>query len=234
VDEPQTPDQAAVTEAWAKAIRTSGAGFRIWSDPIWRDPKQTPPALIDDVDTVSINVETARQAPSAYADWAHQLVNSHKTLELYRSSGPARTLDPYSYYRLTPWRAFFAGATGVTFWSFTDTRGSTSDNEFAAHDYNYSPFFINEGDQVRSGKHLEAAVEGLEDVEYLRLLREFSAKTTDASARDSAAALLQAAAELMRELDSSTSNVLSDPAARAAADEVRVKIGQLLDAAKTN
>ncbi len=38
LDEPQTDEKARTTELWARAIRESGAGMKIWTDPIWSIP----------------------------------------------------------------------------------------------------------------------------------------------------------------------------------------------------
>lgn len=227
VDEPQSAAQAVTILAWSRAIRSSGTRFRIWIDPMWRDPQELPLDLIDAADTIAINALVARQSGSAYWNWAQGLQSEGKSMEVYSAAGPARLLDPYAYYRLAAWRAHSIGASGVTLWSFTDTRGPASDNEFAAHDYDYSPLFI-AADGVRPGKQMEAAVEGLQDVEYLHLLSQASARSADASLREQAQALLESARGLaLAARDEAPA--WSAARDRTAAEQLRLSVGALLE-----
>lgn len=231
VDEPQTPAQALRTQTWAAAIRQSGAGFRIWVDPFWADPAQIPDSLVEVVDTLCIAAPLAERAGDAYWSWARSVAQRGKTIELYNVAGPARRLDPYAVFRMLAWRAFFMDAAAVSFWSLSDTGstgigGSPSDNEFAAPGYNYSPIFINET-QVRAGKHMEAMVEGLEDTEYLRLVRRVAETGVDAQVRNNAQALLDEANALLAGAASDAQwQSLRD---RAAADGWRIRSGKFLD-----
>jgi hypothetical protein len=228
MDEPQTRSEARTTAVWAQAIRQSGAGFRIWTDPNWPDPYQTPQELIDAADTVAINLRLAERAERAYSGWVRQLSEQGKAIEIYACEGPVRRLDPYAYFRLTAWKAFFLGASGVSFWSFADTGDSRSDNEFAAADFGYSPLFIND-DVVRSGKHMEAAVEGIQDTEYLRMLSDVASTHANGSTRSQATALLNAAADLVSASTALSGSQWRSTRDRAAADRLRIEIGGFLD-----
>ena len=53
-----------------------------------------------------------------------------KTLQLYSCSGPARLLDPYSYYRLQAWQCWKIGGTGTFFWALGDNQRESSWNEY--------------------------------------------------------------------------------------------------------
>jgi hypothetical protein len=227
VDEPHSAEQARLTELWARALRESGAGFRIWSDPLWRDPSATPRSLIDAVDTVSVNIGIADRAGTAYWDWARQLSHAGKTLEIYGTEGPARRLDPYTYYRLTMWKAFFLGAAGVSFWSFADTGGAASDDEFSAQRVNYSPLFITP--QIRSGKHLEAAFEGVQDTQYLEMLQQVADNDPTAGIRQRASQLLNDARAFVARAPSSTNAQWAGQTESTEADRLRVAIGEFLD-----
>jgi hypothetical protein len=230
VDEPVTADAARTTELWARAIRESGAGFKIWTDPVWPDPYATPQNVIDAADTISINLGFAERAGNRYWEWARELAERGKSIELYACDGPARRMDPYTYYRLTAWRAFFVGATAVSFWSFADHNRTPVHNEFAtadAEDYNYSPLFI--GARVLPGKHMEAAAEGIEDTEYLRMLRAVAQTHALDTARLRADELLRDAEAFVWSSPSSSGSQWRLQTENSGADEHRREIGQFLD-----
>lgn len=232
VDEPHTPQAIATTVAWARAIRASGTGFRVWSDPNYVDPLLTPRELTDAVDTIAIHFRFAEEAGQSYWEWARQLAAEGKSIEIYACEGPARRLDPYSYYRLAAWKAFWIGAAGITFWSFHDTGGVLPDHEFAAQRENYAPLFIRP-DGVRPGKQMEGAAEGVQDTVYLQMLRAIARSHPDPDTRARGAELLQEvtnfiirAPRLMdwqwyREFD------------RSEADRLRIRIGHFLDSVVT-
>jgi hypothetical protein len=220
VDEPQTAAQVRTTELWAHAIRQSGAGFRIWTDLVTYD-SWLAEKLLDVADTVAVNLPVAEEG-------AMQLLPQRgKTLEIYAFDGPARRMDPHAYYRLTPWKAFFMGATAVTFWSFADTGGTPSDNEFAATSQNYSPLFISH-ELVRPGKHMEAAAEGIQDTQYLEMLREVVTTHRIDSVRLQAHDLLKQATDLLSESPKSSKSQWEFRDV-GHADEQRIRIGEFLD-----
>jgi len=228
LDEPGTAEQADVTAAWARAIRDAGAGFHIWVDPVWKDPLTTPQTVIDAADTIAINLTLAENA-GAYWEWARRLAREGKTIELYATAGPARRMDPYGYYRLAAWRAFCAGATALSFWSFADTGGARSDNEFAAAKVNYSPLFIDD-ESVRPGKHMEAAVEGIEDAEYLQMLKTVAATHESPDVRRRAAELLDQVSDFVASSPPSSDSLWKMRLASSQAEQQRIAIGQFLDA----
>src|SRR5207249_4491781 len=78
--------------------------------------------------------------------------------------------DPYSYQRLQGWMCAAMGAASGFFWSFSDDAGNHSWNEYGTAKTLYSPFFL-AADQVTTSKHAEAIREGVEDFEYLAMLR---------------------------------------------------------------
>jgi hypothetical protein len=229
VDEPQTVEQIRTTEVWATAIRQSGAGFRIWTDLIWQDPVRIPESLLDVVDTVAVNIEFAeRQEPWTHEHWARTFSERGKNLEVYAFGGPAQRLDPYNYYRLTPWRAFFMGASGVSFWSFADTGGHPPDNEFVANDINYSPLFIND-EIVRPGKQMEAAAQGIQDTYYLEMLKQVASTAADDAVRLRAQELLHDVAVFVYESPPSANAQWRSQSDADGADRHRVRIAEFLD-----
>jgi hypothetical protein len=237
VDEPRNDAQAARMDVWAQAVRAAGAGFQIWLNPFWRNPFDTPERLIELSDIVSINVPIAEQAGAAYWEWGRELVRRGKRIEVYFTDGPARRLDPYRYFRLAAWRAFAEGAANVSFWCFSDTGDSAttagespSDNEFAAVGINYSPLFINRS-EIRAGKHMEAAVAGIQDVEYLHMLRKLAQEHPSAELRAQAGYLLERSAEVLRNSTPISSAQWRLQTENSAADRWRIAIGEFLDLA---
>ena len=234
VDEPHTSEAATTIERWSKAIRDSGSGFRIWTDPIWDEARLTPQSLIDAVDTVAINLGFSEVMDPAYWAWAQALARKGKTIEIYACDGPARRLDPYTYYRLTSWRAAFLGARTVSFWSLTYTGESPSDHEFAAgvgdtmQPYNYSPFFINSA-EVRPGKQMEAAAEGIQDLEYLRMLREVADTHSRETVRVRARDLLDSSQAFISLAPRSTIAQWRLQPESTEADRLRISIAEFLD-----
>jgi hypothetical protein len=229
VDEPATAEQMHTTEIWATAIRQSGAGFKIWTDLISQDPLAIPQSFFDAADTVAVYLGFAEvQSAMTHELWARTLSERGKVLELYAFDGPARRLDPYTYYRLTPWRAFFMGATAASFWSFTDTGDTPPDNEFAADDINYSPLFVND-ERVRPGKHMEAAAEGIEDTQYFEMLRQVATTHAVETVRLQAQQLLDQLAGFLYQSPHSSNAEWRSQHEADAADEYRVQIGQFLD-----
>lgn len=228
VDEPRSDAQARTTAVWARAIRESGAAFRIWTDPFWPLPSQVPQELIDAADTVALNLSLTEAAGSSYWDWARELAARGKTIEVYACDGPVRRLDPYAYYRLTAWRAFFANASAVSFWSFSDTGGTSSDNEFAAEDFSYAPLFIGTS-MVRAGKHMEAAVQGIQDAEYLRLLAQVAATHPSEATRGQASQLLKEADEFVRRAPRSSNAQWRKQGDTSELERRTQQIGEFLD-----
>ncbi|MEX0744660.1 MAG: hypothetical protein WD118_03585, partial [Phycisphaeraceae bacterium] len=102
-------------------------------------------------------------------------VDNGQELWFYSCSGPTRQFDP-SYYRYQPWYGFRYGATGSAFWAFGDGGGADSWNEYSVIGYtSYTPLYVGEA-TVDSSKHWEAALEGVQDYEYLHMLSELNAE----------------------------------------------------------
>jgi hypothetical protein len=53
-------------------------------------------------------------------NWLEIIKGFGRKVWTYECLGPAKAKDPYSYYRLMPWRAFKRGQTGAGFWVYYD------------------------------------------------------------------------------------------------------------------
>ena len=170
VDEPHAPEQDATILAWAKAIRAADTGIRIWEDPTYKDMSKVNPEMIAVCDVLCPNRPIFLRVAEAYRDFYAEQREKGIALELYSCSGPARLLDPYGYYRLQAWDCWRFGAEASYFWAFADTSGASSWNEYAIKRTAYTPLFLDDEKAV-AGKQMEACREGIEDYEYLVMLR---------------------------------------------------------------
>ncbi len=150
-----------------------------------------------------------------------------RMLQFYSCSGPARLLDPYSYYRLQAWHCWHVGATGSYFWAFSDNSGSSSWNEYFVRGGPFAPVFL-DNQSVTAAKQMEAVRESVEDYEYFVMLRK-AVEKAKASGRSAAAIrtaekLLSDAAKTVLAAEGADGLNRSDPKDRSIADRVRLEV----------
>ncbi len=238
VDEPdEDPDRDHIILAWAEAIREAAPGVLIWEDLNHRDMSQANQAMIDACHVLSPHIKIFLNSsgpirPPAegqeYRDYYQKKLDQGIALEFYNADGPTRLLDPYAYYRLTAWWCWRYGATGMTFWSLTDTGGASSWNEYLATRPTYAPMFLTE-DSVTAGKHLEAQREGVEDYEYFVML---DRAIREASAHGATGPAVEEARQLLESLPASVSDAafsrrtkwLDQTVDRTLADDARIQV----------
>ncbi len=127
-----------------------------------------------------------------YPKWLQIIKGFGRKVWTYECLGPAKAKDPYSYYRLMPWRAFKRGQTGAGFWVYHD--GLNYKNVAVPWDDTLKPrgyYGVVYGAQtspvgklaenIVSSRRWEAWREGVEDYQYLYELRQAinKAKTKD-------------------------------------------------------
>lgn len=172
VDEPATPAQDKIAIAWARAIRSADTGLQIWTDPQHTDPALAVPEFYALADVICANRQMLFSAGrEKFRAMAERPLRMGQRLELYSAAGPARSLDPYAYYRLQAWECWRLGAMAQHFWSFGDSGGASSWNEYAATRVPYTPLFA-DTTSVTASKQMEAIREGVQDFEYLHMLRQ--------------------------------------------------------------
>ncbi|TLD41213.1 MAG: hypothetical protein JETT_2501 [Candidatus Jettenia ecosi] len=129
----------------------------------------------------TINNKSALQA-LPYLDVA-QVVNREDLLGdirttgpeiwLYKANGPAKSLSPYSYYRMMSWKAFLNGYTGVGFWAYADAGSGdnpgTAWDDFDGKNPDYAVIYEGEGNTIISSRRWEAWRMGIEDYELLTM-----------------------------------------------------------------
>jgi len=155
-----------------------------------------------------------------------------RQLDLYSCSGPARLLDPYSYYRLQAWQCWQIGATASFFWALGDNSRVSSWCEYLAQAGPFTPLFI-DPHRIVAGKQMEAMRESVEDFEYFVMLRRAADRAK--AANRNPAAVAQAERLLtdgVRQVLDATADPRQiewlDPKDRTAADLLRVKILECL------
>ena len=81
-------------------------------------------------------------------------------------------------FRLHAWHCWIAKATGTGYWSYGDAGGTCNSwNQLGTDRTIYSPVYI-DSHSVTDGKHWLAINEGIQDYEYLRILRDRVAELT--------------------------------------------------------
>jgi hypothetical protein len=228
VDEPRAPEHDRIVIEYARIIRAAQPEVIIWEDPIWEDPFKAAPELFELSHVLCPNLPMWISRGPTFTDFYRKQRQGGRRLWFYSCSGPGRLLDPYSYHRLQPWFCWKHGAEGEGFWAFGDSNGASSWNEYGAQIGAFTPLFL-DTKSVTPGKHMEAVREGVEDYEYLRLLRDrleaLEKKEVQGDAVTSARRLLDSAAD--RVIGSMTSSSLvywKEAKDRTIADQVRVEI----------
>lgn len=137
-----------------RLIRAAASGVRVWEDPTHQDPFAASQDMLGAIDLLCPNRQMSYQFPK-YSEYYTQKRPAGTALEFYSCAGPVRLLDPYSYHRLQAWDCWRHGAQSMYFWSFSDSAGASSWNEYAMAHACYTPLFLDER-SVTAGKHMEA------------------------------------------------------------------------------
>ncbi len=192
IDEPLNDEQNALVAAWAGAIKAAAPELTLFSDPAWRHPSQSQvQKAFTLMDILCPDLQIIQYGGAGAQQYYEARRRAGQTLWLYRASAPARLTDPELYYRNMAWKAFRYNATGITFWSFADIGGAYSSwNEYTIKSGTvYSPGFLSP-DGALDTIQWQAVREGIEDYEYLTMLRDAASRTQDANLKNQAVALL--------------------------------------------
>jgi len=228
IDEPRERSQDEVIVAWAAAIRAANLGILIFEDPAYDNPANGDPAMFAACDVLCPHTPTMVSQGKPFFDFYLRQKEMGKTLWLYSCCGPAKLLDPVTYHRAQAWLAFQVGAEGSFYWAFGSSGGNgDSWRAYEQLGTEYSPYFVGP-DSVMEGKHSEAIREGVQDYEYLRMLRDKVAKARasggDAEWLKRAEGLLtDGVSEAVRTV-SASNQVWQVEKDRSAMDAVRVRV----------
>lgn len=231
-DEPSESTNTAPLAAWARAIRAAEPRVVIWEDPTYRDPRKLPPEVCAVSTVLCPNRPMWLAGGQPFEDFYRRQQAAGRVLEFYSCSGPARALDPYSYYRLQAWHCWQIGAVGSSFWAFGDNSGASSWNEYLVSIGPFTPLFLDER-TVTAGKAMEAIRESVEDYETLMMLRKAvarakSARPADAAVERAESLLATAAADVLAAAGAEKL-LWKEPKDRGRADAVRVKLLEALE-----
>jgi hypothetical protein len=232
-DEPHEQTDVAPLVAWARAIHAAEPKVVIWEDPTYRDLTKLPPEVCAVSTVLCPNRPMWLAGGKPFEKFYRGQQAAGRVLEFYSCSGPARALDPYSYYRLQAWHCWQVGAVGSSFWAFSDNSGASSWNEYLVSSGPFTPLFLDDR-SVTAGKAMEAIRESVEDYETLVMLRKAvgrakSAGREDAAVQHAQSLLATAATEVLSAADADKL-LWKEPKDRTKADAVRVKLLDALEA----
>lgn len=235
IDEPENQTQADVSVAWANAIRAANLGVMLFVDPFYADPQKGDPELFATHDILCLHTPMLLKQGEPFRTFYQRQKEAGKTLWLYSANWPAKLLDPIIYHRAQAWLAFQIGAEGSFYWAFGCGGGiGNSWRAYAQPTEEHSPYFVGPT-SVMEGKHSEAVREGVQDYEYLCMLRDQAEKVrasdSDVEWLKRADALLdRGVAEAVAAV--TNSNRLWQVAKnRSAMDDVRIRVLDALEEA---
>jgi hypothetical protein len=173
LDEPHTAPAYKIIDLWVNAFKANSKYVKVFNDPnkLSENFSQAKHAF-NKLDIICpLDFRYRREYSAAEINYLQSFVKApHKALWFYMCFGPSRHFDP-SYYRLQPWSAFKVGATGSGFWSYSDQRCLNPWNEYyKTNSRSYSMIYLYDN-QATPTKHWEAFREGIEDYEYLQMLK---------------------------------------------------------------
>lgn len=83
-------------------------------------------------------------------------------------ASPAKQASPFKDYRLLAWEAWDIGASGIGFWSYSDTRTSSAWDDFDGSLPDWAVVYERANDKPVSSRRWEAFREGVEDYKLLK------------------------------------------------------------------
>ena len=171
LDEPHNHEQDTTIITWAKAIKATCPDITLFEDPTYLDPTKALPELYTCVDILCPHTPHRVSGGQAFRDFYVKQREDGRTLWLYSCHGPSRLLDPVTYHRGQMWHAFDMGAVGTFYWALGCGGGiGDSFKAYSQSGTEYSPFFVSPTGVMQS-KHSEGIREGVQDYEYMVMLR---------------------------------------------------------------
>jgi len=169
VDEPTEDEQDQQILAWAQIIKAAAPELLIFEDPHRRDARQHLREMLDICDILCPSRGSYKPG-EAIAKLYDELRDGGRELWFYSGSCPS--VQTATSFRRHAWHCWIAKATGTGYWSYGDAGGTCNSwNQLGTDRTIYSPVYI-DATSVTDGKHWLAIIEGIQDYEYLRMLRD--------------------------------------------------------------
>ncbi|OGV35483.1 MAG: hypothetical protein A2020_02400 [Lentisphaerae bacterium GWF2_45_14] len=175
LDEPSAPDHYKFLKHWAKAVKSVDTGVTLFCDPAMMTKEgymKYASETLAYMDIISTRMnDYIFELPKEIKSYFQKRIDGGTEFWFYMYSEPVRQFDP-AYFRLQPWQAFAGRAIGSGFWSFADIGTCASNwNPYSIPSgYDYSPVYITPT-TITPAKQLEALREGIEDYQYLLMLK---------------------------------------------------------------
>ncbi len=173
VDEPRGAN-ITFLESVAQAIKSIDPAIRIYADPTSGKSGRT---SIDDLQRLNTLVDIWQPNLIFLREHAHTwFPQLNKSWWLYGNpQSPAKSSSPLHQYRFLAWWSWMFGASGVGFWSYSDTNGSSAWNDLDGKNPDWAVVYEAENSIV-SSRRWEAFREGLEDYSLLSAVDRGSAE----------------------------------------------------------
>ena len=179
LDEPRTQEQYETEFQWTKAFKAGAKHILVFSDPLQFSADDERSLQFTDIECplVSMVMEDRNGESELYR---RRIAARDRKYWFYRCSAGPFNADT-SYFRNQYWSAFAYGMDGSLFWGFNDFGGTpNSYNQYLTRTVYFSPMLF-DASGVHPTKHLKAMRDGIQDFEYLTMLRKAIA---DANASD--------------------------------------------------
>jgi hypothetical protein len=162
----------------AKLIKNINPQIRIYANSFSKGPKDFV-RFRELVDIWCLQDSHCQRHP----EWLEQIKSFGKEVWTYECLEPMKAQEPYSYYRLLPWRAFKRGQTGAGFWIYyyglNFKAGAVPWNDtqrpmgFSGVVYGSIESLVKDlGENIVPSRRWEAWREGVEDYQYLHELQQ--------------------------------------------------------------
>ena len=221
---------------WARAIKAAVPDFKIFNDPVFRDFSKCDKEMFEVTDIICPNTPhmVARNQIEFFAD----LHKKGITLWHYSCHGPSRLLDPVTYYRAQHWRSFAMDGEGSFYWAMGSGGSRIGSWNAYCQGTDYSPYFVSDKGPFMESKQYEGIREGVQDYEYLCMLRDRIAELKKAGKNVATAEKFLAAAPErglveIKPADATWARPFSinwnDNKDRSVVDKVRIEVLQMLN-----
>ncbi len=228
-DEPSTREKYDFITAYARAMKGAAPELTIWEDPQPQEGKDCL-EMFGSVDILCPHRNPFLAREEWYREMFANQQRQGRTLWFYSADGPARSFDPFSYYLVQEWHCFRVGAVGSCFWAFGDNARVSCWNEYPAKGMSpgpYCPLYLDDT-SVTGSKYMEAIREGVEDYEYLTMLKDRVAalekKGGATPALDAARKLLVSGPQRVMAMDMRPTYRWDEVKDREVQDQVRVEL----------